>query len=315
MSQINITIIKQSKQSNSKKYTNVLSCSFFTMTDAYREFSKYQKNLETLIQYSLDLPNFELRIYTDLSGIDFALHSAKDYNHITILQFDCKPLREKIGHVGTFGTLVRFLPMFEKGLKIVWVTDIDVPKFYLDIHKIKEMKRTNSKVYFSTYICYENKVYGRKYTILAGTMIYFMKFPIKLLTNFIQNYVNNQYESEIKILNNSSKKSSKFPYGLDEVFINTYIYNYIQKKHVHCYVNKLYDATNYIKYSPNITKQEKYFLTSYYYEPTKDKIEQLKRIYKKYIPKLLNKYPCLQELLDKIDMFKDKMEENIITEL
>jgi len=315
MSQIDITIIKQAKQPNNKKYVNVLSCSFFTMTDAYRDFSKYQKNLESLIQYSLDLPNFELRIYTDLSGIDFTQKVAKDYNHITILQFDCKPLREKVGHVGTFGTLVRFLPMFEKNLKIVWITDIDIPKNYLDIHKIQEMKRTNSKVYFSTYICYENKVYGRKHTILAGTMIYCMKFPIKLLTNFIQKYIHNYYESVIKILNNTSKKSSKFPYGLDEVFINTYIYDYIHKKQSICYVNKLYDATNYVKYSPNITKQEKDFLTSYYYEPTKDKIEQLKIIYKKYIPNLVSKYPCLQELLDKIDMFKDRMEENIITEL
>jgi len=315
MSQINITIIKQARQPNSKKYTNVLSCSFFTMTDAYRDFSKYQKNLETLIQYSLDLPNFELRIYTDNTGIDFAQKVSKDYNHITILQFDCEALRENNGHIGTFGTLVRFLPMFEKKLKIVWVTDIDIPKNYLDINKIKEMKQTNSKVYFSTYLCYENKIYGRKHTILAGTMIYSMKFPIKLLTNFIQKYINNHYESEIKILNNSSKKQSKFPYGLDEVFINTSIYNYIQKKHVNCYVNKLYDATNYVKYSPNITKQEKDFLTSYYYEPTKDKIEQLKKIYKKYIPNLVSKYPCLQDLLDKIDMFKDRMEKNIVTEL
>jgi len=315
MSQIDITIMKQAKQPNNKKYVNVLSCSFFTMTDAYRDFSKYQKNLETLIQYSLDLPNFELRIYTDNTGIDFAQKVSKDYNHITILQFDCEALRENNGHIGTFGTLVRFLPMFEKKLKIVWVTDIDIPKNYLDINKIKEMKQTNSKVYFSTYLCYENKIYGRKHTILAGTMIYSMKFPIKLLTNFIQKYINNHYESEIKILNNSSKKQSKFPYGLDEVFINTSIYNYIQKKHVNCYVNKLYDATNYVKYSPNITKQEKDFLTSYYYEPTKDKIEQLKKIYKKYIPNLVSKYPCLQDLLDKIDMFKDRMEKNIVTEL
>jgi hypothetical protein len=314
MSQIDIKIIKQSKQQNSKKYVNVLSCSFFTMTDAYRDFSKYQKNLETLIQYSLDLPDFELRIYTDNTGIEFAQKVSKDYDHITILQFKCEALRENNGHVGTFGTLVRFLPMFEKKLKIVWVTDIDIPKNYLDINKIKEMKRTNSKVYFSTYLCYENKVYGRKHTILAGTMIYSIKFPIKLLTNFIQKYINNKYESVIKILNNT-KKPSKFPYGLDEVFINTYIYDYIQKKNINCYVNKLYDATNYIKYNPKITKQEKDFLTSYYFEPSKDKIEQLKKIYKKYIPDLISKYPCLQELLDKIDMFKDRMEENIITQL
>ena len=40
-----------------------------------------------------------------------------------------------------------------------------------------------------------------------------------------------------------------------------------------------------------------------------------KRFRVKYIPNLVSKYPCLQELLDKIDMFKDRMEENIITEL
>jgi hypothetical protein len=312
MSQIDITSIKQAN----KKYKNVLSCSFFTMTDAYRDFSKYQKDLETLIQYSLDLPDFELRIYTDLSGIEFTQKVSKDYNHITILQFDCKPFREKVGHIGTFGTLVRFLPMFEKNLKTVWITDIDIPKHFLDKNKIQEMKRTNSKVYFSTFVCYDRKTYARKYTILAGTMIYFMKFPLKLLTNFLEKYLHNEYESVIKILNNNTWRTpSKFPYGMDEVFINTSIYDYIQKKHINSYVNKVYMVNKYINKSRNITKQEVDLLRSSYYDPTKGKIEQVKKIYKKYLPTLVSKYPCLQELLDKIDTFTDRMEENIITEL
>jgi len=206
--------------------------------------------------------------------------------------------------------------MFEKGLKIVWITDIDIPKHYLDINKIQEMKRINSKVCFSTMLCYERKPYGRKYTILAGTMIYFMKFPLKLLTNFLQKYIDNEYDDTINILNNTQwKPQSKFPYGLDEVFINTSIYDYIQKKKSICYINKLYNPNKFIKRIANITKQEINFIRLLYYDPRKGKIEQLKKIYKKYIPTLVSKYPCLQELLDKIDMFKDRMEENIITQL
>jgi hypothetical protein len=76
-----------------------------------------------------------------------------------------------------------------------------------------------------------------------------------------------------------------------------------------------YNVDKYINKVSNITKQEIYLLRSYFYEPTKDKVEQLKKIYKKYIPTLVSQYPCLQELLDKIDTFKDRMEENIITQL
>ena len=74
-------------------------------------------------------------------------------------------------------------------------------------------------------------------------------------------------------------------------------------------------VNKYINKSQNITKQEIDFLRSYYYDSKKDKIEQVKKIYKKYLPNLVSKYPCLQELLDKIDTFTDRMEENIITEL
>jgi hypothetical protein len=102
---------------------------------------------------------------------------------------------------------------------------------------------------------------------------------------------------------------------MDEVFINTSIYDYIQKKHINCYVNKVYMVNKYINKSRNITKQEVDLLRSSYYDPTKGKIEQVKKIYKKYLPTLVSKYPCLQELLDKIDTFTDRMEENIITEL
>ena len=85
MSQIDLKIIKQSIHPNSK-YTNVLSCSFFTMVEAYRDFSKYQKFIPLIIQYSLRLKDFELRIYTDNTGVDFLLEACKNYKHIRIVQ-------------------------------------------------------------------------------------------------------------------------------------------------------------------------------------------------------------------------------------
>jgi hypothetical protein len=119
--EIEITILKQGRPSK-----KVLSVSFYTMKDAYRRKEKYETNLKLFLKYKKTLKGFETRIYTDDSGKDFALEAAKNDPTVSVYHFNYPPLREEEGHVGVFGSLVRFLPFFEPGLEIVWESDIDI---------------------------------------------------------------------------------------------------------------------------------------------------------------------------------------------
>jgi hypothetical protein len=193
MSQIQTTVLKQGT-----KYPNIIACSFFTMEDAYRSFEKYQRHLQRFLGQVKQLQNFEVRVYTDDTGKDFALKVSKD-SSVSVIHFDCPDFREGRGHVGTFGTLVRFLPLFEKH-EIVWIADIDIPDFFVGQKNLDEMFENKCEFKISSRICYERKVYGRKHTMEAGRLISTVHLPKRLLTSFITRLIDGKYEKEIQEL-------------------------------------------------------------------------------------------------------------------
>jgi hypothetical protein len=46
-------------------------------------------------------------------------------------------------------------------------------------------------------------------------------------------------------------------------------------------------------------------LKRYYRNPSNDLFKQVKKIYEEYAPLLIGKYPCMQELVDKLPEFKN----------
>ena len=305
MSQIKITILKEG--SGSKK---VLSCSFFTMQDAYKPVEKYEKNFMKFLKQTKHLTEFEIRVYTDDSAKDFLLEATKNINNVAVLHYDYPPLREKKGHIGIFGMFARFLPMFEEGLDIVWISDIDLPDNFFDKRILSLMHKHNISVFYPTHICYERKHYGRKYTILAGSMIFKQTFPKAMLTRFINKLSSGDLEDDIKKLNdyNKNKPPSKIPYGIDEQFINTSVYNYLKKHNISVLTNKVFLIEG-ILIQAGFTESEMVLARNHYKNPTKEHSNKLKPIIKKKVPSILSKYPCMQELLDKIDKLPFNMEE------
>lgn len=307
---LEITVLKQGTPSK-----KVLSASFFTMKGAYRDISTYQASLKNFLKQKEQLKGFEIRIYTDDSGKEFILKAVKEDPAITILHYNFKPLREKgsNGHIGTFGTLMRFLPLFEPGLEVVWITDIDEPDSYLDPSVLTKMKEAKTEFSFRTFTCYQNKVYARKYTILAGTMISFLTFPKVLLNNYIHSLVfPPKYLqiilSKLNIANLSNKNRtisySKIPFGADEVFTNTTFYDYLIRHTIPCYIIK-----DYINLMPKylagfITDKEKQ-LVSNYINKKKDKetFDKIKAFCKEKLPLVVSQYPCVRDFIDHQDEF------------
>jgi len=181
------------------------------------------------------------------------------------------------------------------------------------------MKKTKSLVHFPTRLCYERRVYGREYTIIADRMIFFERFPKSLFINYIKRLIDNKLEKKIKELNavnaKKAKPPSKVPYGIDELFLNTNIYDYIKRKKIQCYIVKRYLVIGYLDWHLNITDVEKYNLYNYYKNPNKLQFENIKNIFIKYKKYLTSTYPCYQEFFDKLDILSYKFEDNIVTKL
>ena len=302
MSQIELRTLKQGRQS---KY--VMSCSFFTMNDSYRGFDKYRKALTSLLNSNID-PKYELRIYVDDSSKDDAVAIVERHNtnNPTVIHFNCPNFRDGNGHVGTFGTLVRFLPLFEKNEE-VWITDIDIPQHYVSSNPIGD-----SDVFIQTNICYDRKIYARKYTIIANRTIFRVSFSKMLLTRFIDKLAEGKMNDIIEKLNaaNLRKPPSRVPYGIDEVFMNREIYNSLQKKTVECTILKQYDAENFL--NGIVNEKEKELLRENYVQPTSTTVRKVKKIYKEKLPLLVERYPCLQDMLDSLDDFKNSMSKVIV---
>jgi len=297
MSQIEITVLKQGT-----KHPNVISCSFFTMEDSYRSFEKYQRHLQKFLRQVKVFKNFEVRIYTDDTGKDFALKVATDPD-VSVYHYDCEPFREGKGHVGTFGTLARFLPLFEDH-QTVWISDIDIPDNYFSL------ENSNGDFRIYSLLCYDRKVYGRKYTISAGRFITKHQLPRALLTRFINKVSDGDYDEQRDALNsaNTRKPPSSFPYGMDELFLNWPVYDWIKKREFTLNILVDYVPSTYVSFYSNFTKDEDALLYEFYKTYDKRLVPKIKTLLLKKVPPIVDEHPCLQPLVDVLkspSSFKD----------
>ena len=122
----------------------IISCSIFKLNDMYRDITVYLEGLKRLIDFVNDIENttkLHLIIYYDHSvesdekWIDLktyilyphGLSSVEKNKRIQINKYKCLSFIKDNLHRGTFGTFIRFYPLFnkkyEKNLK--FVSDID----------------------------------------------------------------------------------------------------------------------------------------------------------------------------------------------
>jgi hypothetical protein len=309
MSQIEIKVLKQGRQSS-----HVLSTCFFTMSGAYRKVDVYKQNLKSFVDKRTSLSGFETRIYTDNTGKDFVLELVKDKEDVTVLQYDCPYFREGDGHTGTFGTIVRFLPLFEKGLETVWISDIDIVDGFLNPDLVTLLKKNKCDLFIDSLICYERKPFANVDTPIVGyRFISTVTFPKQVLTHYLTKVINGDLDEFIQLLNDTNERKQpnpKFPYGMDEAFLNGPLYNNIRRHSLKALNHKSYNIPNFIVHNAsNVLKKEIDLFRRYYQSPSPAVFRQVKQIYKKYLPEVIPKYPCLQEFSDKLDTFTKNFEE------
>ena len=96
---------------------------------------------------------------------------------------------------------------------------------------------------------------------------------------------------------------------MDEAFINGPVYNNIKRNDLKAIVRKDFFTQKFLEYNiEGFPENLKNILTTQYRKPTPETFKKTKEIYRRYIPMLLEKYPCMQELLDNMSYFKNTFE-------
>lgn len=247
--------------------TIIVSASLFKLNDMYKDITIYTDGLRDMIEYidklnkyidssnNTKLHKLHLFLYYDHS-VDNDAGFLKIKNEliptvicVKLCKYYCPTFIENNLHRGLFGTFVRFYPLFDKSLSkyMKTLTDIDNFNKYMEIkyyfNCIQKVYNTPYKFVLFHRIGYESaykNLYKNEYidgTSYANIILNKEHLPFKLLEDFLIRLRNNDSEiveivkklHELKTGNIKFKNMNLFAYGIDELFINKFLLNYVIK--------------------------------------------------------------------------------------
>jgi len=236
-------IIKYNEILNRQKH--LLSFSIFKMYQSYRNFDKYTRKLEKLLNHTHNNNfGFDIRVYFDDSCHTEIKLFMNKFKNVEFYKYNFPPLRMGEFHDGTFGSLVRLLPIFEEyspqkevhKYNYVWIDDIDIIPKDLNLNDIykKELKGFNT--YFLSIFCYyrpwikSEHNYNMNFPLVTN-----IKLRMNIMTKFLDDLANNKFIDVIeRILKFRPDRYNydypvRHPYGMDEYFTNYIIYDDLTK--------------------------------------------------------------------------------------
>jgi hypothetical protein len=267
---------------NYSQKKDIISCSFFKMLNSgYKDFNIYIKGLINLYNYVEHLNTkgykYHLRIFIDSSIYEdkYIMDKIKNLQKLEIVVYSCPSYQESSNskyHVGLFGTLVRFFPMFDfpnNDARYVIISDIDDIVIKTTNIAIKEMQKANQidLVYLlkignlGKNVKYNYpSLYKDVITIysISQSIVSFKRFDSKIITEFItktnttEKYLSYYYEIQKKHLNKELEKKYKnvepYIYGIDEYFINKILTEYMIDNKIPTAINFFWNLYSPIYY-------------------------------------------------------------------
>lgn len=205
----------------------IISVCLFRMKKSYMGFSKYLNFCIKFVEQTQQiLPDWFVRIYVDESVQEDELEKIKA-DHVEIVLYKCDEFwdNESRTHEGAVGTFMRFLPLFSaQKYEAMISSDIDIGDFFLEYFKYFD--KNADEVGLVNQLCYNNWIpEDLKYSILAGGIYSRIVFPRQLLTNFLTKLKAGKIETK-KI--KSTDTNTYIPYGTDELFLTTTLYDYLE---------------------------------------------------------------------------------------
>jgi len=263
----NYCTIKNNSNTNANINTNIntnkylLSTSFFYLEKSYKSSQRYIDGILKIIEFVEQNKYYVLRIYYDKSIFKNQKYTElfdkiKTNNLVELCEYSCSQFvqsKQNPFHIGTFGTLLRFLPLFEKShWEVIYILDIDDANYgYIKLY-VDSLVSSDKKFYF-----YNLEDYGKKYlnqfnnkfgdAVIANIYVKNYRFDIKIFTNFLDWITkSNKLFAMIENLNKNSYAFKNSPkdiiqtYGLDEYFLNINLINTLNKKDIGWIKENLY---------------------------------------------------------------------------
>lgn len=240
-----------------KRKKHLLSLSIVKIIGPYKDFGKYTRGLERLLDHTHNnIYGFDVRVHFDDSCHKDIESMINTYKDVEFFKFNFPPLKIGNFHNGTFGSLVRLLPLFEHHpddthqYEYIWFDDIDMLPKYLNLNDIYKKEIEGFTTYFSSLFCYTKPWSNKKYN-MNFPLITKIKLNPNIFYKFINDLANNKYKDVIqKILTFRPDKYKydydiRHPYGMDEYFTNNIIYD--QLTAYNTYVSYNTDVTPLLK--------------------------------------------------------------------
>ena len=235
---------------------NLISCCFFKRYNLYyKDFSKYIDGLQILYNHVIKFyKDYSIRLFIDNSIYKDKniMKILKKLNKLEMVLYDC-PIFKKddIHHIGLFGTLIRFFPMFNfpnNDANFVILSDIDNDNYffqsYINLFKILDSRIDDLYLIKLSKpdMMYKNKeLFNQVYKniildyIKPQEMVCLKQIDYNLIINFLKSLdtsVKYSYfinDSLIRDVNYISKyeNNGHFIYGIDEYFLNNIYIKYI----------------------------------------------------------------------------------------
>jgi hypothetical protein len=251
---------------------NIISCSVFRLIDNYKNENIYTYGLYKLLNnFEKYYQNFYLRVYYDNSVLDYNTQTQTQtkiqntkklwqplFNKlrlnpkVQLVKYEIEQFKfDEIHHKGLIGTLSRLYPLFDtednKNINIIMILDIDINDYEIELtnKNLYKFNKSGLNFFYRTGNCYDlqdrfqilTKYFNIKFSIMAGTIISKIKFPIEIFNDFFKclldkNNVDCKYyktfdEFSYSQYHSTSNIKVEFKYGIDEILtllIKEYLY-------------------------------------------------------------------------------------------
>ena len=232
---------------------NIISISFFKMYNGgYKDFNLYIQGFKKLYKIVMDNKyDYTIRLFIDNSIYNdkSLFNQLNGLERVDIIIYDCPKYIESENnnyHIGLFGTMVRFFPLFDfpnNDANIVQIMDMDDYLFFLDNQKVIDIvEKYIDKIYLVKYgALHKNPLYTTDLLIdniinpyvIAPKYIIFKQLNKNIFLNFFKEIDSEKNKGKLytlykdKISNKMIENNGKFIYGIDEYFLNINLSNYI----------------------------------------------------------------------------------------
>lgn len=243
---------------NPKIKKNIISLSFFKMYNGgYKNFNLYIEGFKKLHKMILEDPlNYTIRIFIDetINSDKDLLNKLINLERVELVLYSSEKYKQKSDskyHIGLFGTLIRFFPLFDfpnNDGKIIMIMDMDdIEHFTYNQKIIKNLGDSINSIHIiksgsiTKNVLYKLDMFSNEVVnpyVIAPKYIGFKSINHDVLYDFFNEIESNHkkifslYLDKLKYNKKMLLNNQPFIYGVDEYFLNLNLTNYLIKNKI-----------------------------------------------------------------------------------